>query len=336
MIIARAPLRISLLGGGTDSPVFFNNHGGLCVSMTIQHHVEVCVVGKHEDTLPDSWQPVPRVPSDLLLLCCRMIRGVHTDYIDAFYRSNVNGGSGLGFSSALMCGLLKALYAYKAVASGQWSVVSENQKQDPYVIAKRACDINEMCYGREGVGFQDEFASAYGGMNAIHFPPTFDCEKIRVERLNDGLGWRIKEMLMLFRLPTDSISSDAMMMEVNRGFYADDKAKILLWIKGMAYNFLGCCRGNRVDTAKLGNYLHAYWNLKKQLTPKKTTPQIDEIYQKARDAGAFGGKVCGSGGGGYLLICAPQQEHDTIRDALGLPELRFGFETRGTTVKCYD
>ena len=307
IITTCTPLRISLAGGGTDTPVYFERHTGLVVSMTINQYVAVSIIRQAND---------PVLESEWIHNHLR-VTGLHNSgmKVGVDYPCGSLFSSGLAMSSAFSVGLLNALFQYKG------------EPIHPAELAEYACELNINAYGRTGVGFQDEYACAHGGLNAI----TFASDGVIVERLADSLGEQIADMLMLFKLPMVAKQADEMMLRVNHESDKSTTETIRHDLKALAISMRGQLYTGVITPSFVGDALDSNWNLKKQLTPEMSNPTINRLYDRARDAGAIGGKVCGSGGGGYLLVCSDPQHHSKIRQSLvELSELHFVFEGTGT------
>ena len=300
------PLRISLAGGGTDTPVYFERHTGLVVSMTINQYVAVSIIRQANDPILESeW-----IHNHL------RVTGLHNSgmKVRVDYPSGSLFSSGLAMSSAFSIGLLNALFQYKG------------EPIYPAELARHACELNIDAYGRTGVGFQDEYACAHGGLNAI----TFSDSGISVERLGDTLGEQIADMLMLFKLPMVAKQADEMMLRVNHESDKSTTEAIRHDLKALTILMRDQFRTEVTTPLFVGNTLAKSWDLKKQLTSEMSNPIINQLYNRALAAGAIGGKVCGSGGGGYLLVCCEENKKKSIRQALSeLSELQFNCESTG-------
>ena len=303
VITTRTPLRISIAGGNTDSPVYFERRGGLVVSLTIDQFV-VVNIHKGGDKPTDAWTQ-------------QHLKAVGLEDADISVSSvnPLNGKSGLGMSSAYSVGLFKALFAYKG------------ESKSPAEIAALACELNMATHGRDGVGFQDEYACAHPGLNAITFERG---NAITVEPFSHELGHELADMLMLFKTSIYAKDSGQMMRSVN----SDDRLTtnhIRDCIKGVAEITMGRLRTNNINPRVIGDILQQGWEYKRLLSPQMCNPEIDEAYRLAKEAGATGGKVCGSGGGGYLLVCCDPGNRHRVRDALShVPELKFTYAGKGS------
>jgi D-glycero-alpha-D-manno-heptose-7-phosphate kinase len=225
-----------------------------------------------------------------------------------------SAGSGLGSSSTVTVGALQAMYAY------QGNIVLAER------LAREACEI-EIDILHKPIGYQDQFIAAYGGIRFIEF-----CEdgSITVEKLglNGHLSRAINQNFLLFYTGRTR-AAQSILTEQRQNI--DQRRDVLREMKKMVQiardDFL--CD----DFDEIGLLLHEAWRLKKQLASKISNPEIDELYETARRAGALGGKITGAGGGGFLLLYCPPERQRSLRKALAkLQELPFSLEQDGSKV----
>jgi D-glycero-alpha-D-manno-heptose-7-phosphate kinase len=226
-------------------------------------------------------------------------------------------GTGLGSSSSFTVGLLHALHAYAGRHAGAEQ------------LAREACEIEiERC--GEPIGKQDQYAAAYGGFNFIEFNADDSvsvepiiCRRETLERLQAS-------MLVFY---TGITRSAADILKNQKAAVGSEKAKQRMMRKmvELAHQLKTELQKNNVDA--FGELIHENWLLKKSLTRGITTSVIDAWYEKARRAGAAGGKLLGAGTGGFLMFCAPRERHDAIAQALGkLRRMDFRFEPQGSKI----
>ncbi len=327
MIISRTPLRISLLGGGTDFPSYYREHGGLCLSATIDKYVYVIVKERHDDSIRISYTQTEIVDSlddlqhDLIREALRMA-GVKGG-VEIITIADVPGrGSGLASSSAVTVGTLHALAEY-----GGWGV--GHLKGLKFHLQQRAIEI-ECDILKQTPGHQDQIAVAYGGLNLIEFEEN----EATVQSVLYDLGFppgRWQTNLLLFAIPTKGHQRDGRAILSDQDERTNVNIETLAAMKGLVKQTLTSCL-EEGDFDKLGELLHEAWQLKRSLSPHIATPIIDEMYAAGREAGALGGKVCGAGGGGYMLFYCPDGTHEVVRTAMTDygPELEFNFEWEGS------
>jgi D-glycero-alpha-D-manno-heptose-7-phosphate kinase len=330
VLIARAPMRLSLAGGGTDLPAFYAEYGGMVVSMAIDKYVYVFISTNGSDSLHISSSDFStffrhagdgEVAEEGKLRYARaFVRefGIRTGY-SLFMASEMPPGTGLGSSSALAVALTKALSALR------------DQVPDKGVVAERAALI-EIERLQMPIGKQDHYAAAFGGLNAIHFRP----DGVTVEPLEVSARTRrwLGESLLIF-FTEQSHDSREILAEQRRRSRDEDPGTIraLKEIHGHADEARRALLEDRPED--LGPILHRTWLEKQRIAPGISNPRIDQAYQLAREAGAAGGKIAGAGGGGFLLLlCPPGTQADVTQamDSLGLSRADFHTDYSGARV----
>jgi len=317
MIISQTPLRISFLGGNTDFPDYFLNYGGLVFTTTIDKYI-YCIVKKRFDdfiyvnySIKEKVSTVDDLKHDLVREAMKLV-GV-TKGVEITFLSDVSSeGSGLGSSSAVIIGVLNALHTYLG------EFVGSRQ------LAEEAVEI-ELNILKKPIGVQDQHAIVMGGLRAIEFVQSGEVigQKVMIpesvkEDFNNSLmllytGITRKAEDILFSFDTER---NKPLLDQNKIFASDGVVALL-----------------QGDLKKFGELLHTYWEVKKQLSDKISNPQIDSMYQLARDAGAFGGKIIGAGGGGFLLVMFPASKRAKVREALkDYQELPFRFTDVGSRI----
>jgi len=237
--------------------------------------------------------------------------------VDIVYMGDIplgSAGVGLGSSSSLAVGVLNALYAYKG------------QHVSAEYLAQKACEI-EIDILQHPIGKQDQYAAAYGGFNFIQFNKD---ESVFVDPIicDRETRQRLNKKLLLFYTGITRISSS--ILEEQKASI-DDNSNILDAMVELSKVMRGAIVRN--DLESIGPFLHESWVYKKRLATKITNGQIDEYYEKARKAGAVGGKILGAGGGGFLLLYCDEARQDNVRQALiALKEVPFLFEPQGSKI----
>jgi D-glycero-alpha-D-manno-heptose-7-phosphate kinase len=330
MLIARAPLRLSLAGGGTDLEAYYAKYGGAVVSTSIDkyfyviltfndsNHIQVSssdyrTFYRHPLDGPPLWDgdlDLPKVVIDHF--------GLWTG-LSVFLASQVPPGTGLGSSSTVAVALIKAM-----------SVLC-NTRMSRQEVAELACQV-EIEKLKMPIGKQDQFAASFGGLNFIQFSP--DGVVVEPLGLPDDLQAELEGRLMLFftgrsRDSAQILGEQKRSSERNRAGVID----ALHSIKSTAIALRNDLIRGEIDT--LGDYLHESWIAKRQLASGITDPWIDQWYQVARDSGALGGKIAGAGGGGFLLLYCLPSHQERVTEALqaqGLHRMDFRFESGGAMV----
>lgn len=319
MIITQTPYRVSFAGGGTDLPAFYEREFGAVLSVAIQRHIYVTVHGRFERNIRVAYSRTETVEKldDLrheLVREAMKLTGVGHP-IEVTTIGDVPAGAGMGSSSSLTVGILHALHAL------QGRYVAREQ------LAREACRIEIDILGHP-IGKQDQYAAAFGGMNYIRFNSdhTVDVEPVPARReFFDELERRV---LLLYT--GQQRDANTILQEQSCG--TADCRSILTEMRDLA----GELRSTILDSADLDRFadiLHRGWELKRSLGFGITGYGVDEWYCAARKAGAQGGKLLGAGGGGFMLILAPPNRHEAIREALKRPqELPFRIDRSGSRV----
>lgn len=330
MLIARAPVRISLAGGGTDLPAYYEPHGGLVVSTSINRYFYVFVTLNDTDSVqitssdyrtyfrkrrgePLQWDGNLSLPRAFL----------HEFGIDAgislFLASEIPPGTGLGSSGAVSVALAKALSTLcrQSMTKGDLAELASYVEMEKLGLP---------------VGRQDQYAAAFGGLNVIRFGP----ERVQVEPLDVPRATiRTLERRLLLFFTGSSRDAASILKHQQASTRQQDAATIepLHRIKAMAETTIELLRAGDLD--RYGALLHASWEMKKRLSRGITNAQIDAWYDLARAHGAHGGKLTGAGGGGFLLLYCDEQAQDGVTSALeqrGLVRMDFRFDDGGAVV----
>jgi len=319
MIISQTPYRVSFAGGGTDLPAFYRQEYGAVLSIAVDKHMYVTVSPRFEPstrvayTRTEIADSVADIQHELAREALKLTGlGRHLEITTV---GDVPAGTGMGSSSSLTVGLLLALYAYK----GQM-VSAKN-------LAEQACRIEIELLGKP-IGKQDQYAAAFGGMNYIRFNPDGSVDVEPVPATPETMQELQKRMLLLYT--QQQRDANAILQRQSDG--TKDRMPILRAMRDLAQEMrLALGGGGGLD--EFGRLLHEGWQLKRSLGFGISVDLVDAWYEQARKLGAQGGKLLGAGGGGFLLLFAPPERHNMIRDALGHPrELTFGIDRRGGRV----
>jgi len=303
MIITRTPLRISFAGGGTDLPGFYRTYGGGAVtSAAIDRYIHVLVNEKFDRSIRVAYSRTENVDrlEDLqhgLVREAMRATGVH-DSLEVHTIADIpSEGTGLGSSSSLTVGLLNALYAHRGVL------------KDPAELAEEACRIEIERLGGT-LGKQDQYIAAFGGVEHFDFRPD-DTVRASPIPLSTVHRLELSDHLSLFYTGITRKSEGILVGQNSRT--AENKES-LVRIRELA----GAARTAIVqrDWEGLGRVLDEGWRLKRQLTSGISSSEIDREYTLAKAAGAFGGKITGAGGGGFLLLLHPPERSRQIAEAL--------------------
>jgi D-glycero-alpha-D-manno-heptose-7-phosphate kinase len=228
---------------------------------------------------------------------------------------DVPAGTGLGSSSSLAVGLLNALYAYRGDVTS------------PGRLAEESCKI-EIDILQKPIGRQDQYAAAFGGVNYMRFNSDHSVDVEPVPYRRDTLRELESRILLLYT--EKQRDADKILKAQSEG--TADRVSVLREMRDLADAMRRCLAG-AADLEEFARLLHEGWLLKRSLGFGITTGAVDQWYEAVRKAGAQGGKLLGAGGGGFLLVMAPPERHEAIREAVGRPrELRFDIDRRGSRI----
>lgn len=326
MIISRTPVRISFLGGGTDYREYFERKGGAVLGSTIDKYVYVSV-----NKLSDFFEYKIRVGYSKSELTNNVDKIIHPSVRETLKFKKINGNldihifadlparTGLGSSSSFTVGLLNALYAL------------EGKKVLKKKLAEEAIYIEQKMI-KERVGCQDQFHAAYGGLNIIEFSK----ERISIrpviilkEKLN-----LLQESMMSFYTGLTRYANDILkeQVESTKTGSKDNYLKRMRQIVFEAEKIISDEEPEKM-IQQFGELLHESWELKKCLSSKISNSFIDKAYESALKAGAYGGKISGAGGGGFLSLIVRKDKQKAVRDSLrGLSVVEFKFENDGSKI----
>jgi D-glycero-alpha-D-manno-heptose-7-phosphate kinase len=319
MIISQTPLRIGLVGGGTDLPDFYRKHGGRVLNCAIDKYVYVIVKQRFDDDIYVNYSKKEIVAhvDDLeheLVREAMQMTGVCSGVEITMLSDIPSSGSGLGSSSSITVGLLTALYAYR----GRTLTAEE--------IAHRACVIEIERCGKP-IGKQDQYIAALGGLRDLRFGPG--DRVVADEVALTGADRRaLQEQLLLFYTGVtrraDTILSD-------QTANIETTLPQLCQLRDLAGTAVDRLRGGDVDA--LGGVLRAGWEAKRQLASGVSNGQIDQTVESALEAGASGVKITGAGGGGFLVVLCPVERQAAVRQRLsGMRELPVRLDGLGARV----
>jgi D-glycero-alpha-D-manno-heptose-7-phosphate kinase len=300
MIVTKTPLRISFFSGGSDMPSFYEKEDGAALSVAINKFVYVFTHRTQYTGVKRMYDDVEE-HNDLDMMQHAITReslkdfGIDKEITVASISDIFAKGSGLGSSSAFTVGLVKALSAVR----------SEPNSRD--TIAEIACDI-EMNRCGYPVGKQDQYAAAYGGMNLFEFKrngkvevQTINITKPSIEKLESKL------MLVYSGKGRDA---NNILQKQQKAMIDIEKFNLVKKAKDKAYTAMNYL--NKGDLDSFGNMFHEAWLDKKKVCSDISQDYFDNIYNKVVEAGAFGGKLLGAGGGGFFLFYVPEKERESV------------------------
>ncbi len=326
MIISRTPFRISFFGGGTDYPVWYNEHGGSVLATSINKYCYItlrylppCFDYKHR--IVYSKQETVKNISEIQHPSVReTLRFINLDRgIEIHHDGDLPARTGLGSSSAFTVGLLNALYALKG------KMVTKRQ------LALETIHIEQNRI-KENVGSQDQTTAAFGGFNKIEFGGE---QHIQVQpiTLNAEKNQLLQDHLMLFFTGFARRASEIAGEQIKK---TPEKKNELKKMSEMVDEAISILNGNNSNITDFGKLMHETWMIKRSLTNKITNPLIDKIYDTAVKAGALGGKLLGAGGGGFILFFVKPELQPKVKEKLkNLLYVPFKFENLGSQIIYY-
>jgi len=330
MLVARAPMRISFAGGGTDLPAYYEKYGGMVVSTAIDKYVYVIVSPNGRDSLQISssdYSTFIRHSGDeevaeggKLRYARAFVRefGIRSGY-SIFMASEMPPGTGLGSSSSLAVAMTKALAALND------DILPKAE------VARLAAEV-ELGRLNMPIGLQDQYAAAFGGLNAIRF--SADGVEVEPLAISDKTRAWLDESIMLFFTHQSRESHEILEEQRDRSQDGDPFTIAALHaIRGHAEEMREALLAGEPD--RLGDIMHRSWLEKKKLAKGITNGEIDAAYQEALEAGASGGKIAGAGGGGFLMLVCPPDRHAGVCRALeerGLVRADFHLDSSGARI----
>jgi D-glycero-alpha-D-manno-heptose-7-phosphate kinase len=322
MIIARSPLRISLGGGGTDLPSYYERFGGFLITAAIDKYVYITL---HETFVPEfiiKYSKLERVAKvdeiehPIIREAFRMV-GIEGGYLELTSMADIPAGTGLGSSGSFTTALLKALHAYKK------NLVPNTE------IAAQACEI-EINRLKEPVGKQDQYIAALGGITCFDFHKDGRVEA-RPAKVSEETRYNLEDNLVIF-FTGYSRSAGSILKDQNEKSKQDDQAMLenLHQTKQIGYDSQSALESG--DLRQFALLMDEHWQRKRARSGGMSNPKINEWYDTAKKNGALGGKLIGAGGGGFLMFYA-EEDKSKLRHAMrqaGLKEVRFRFDFEGT------
>jgi D-glycero-alpha-D-manno-heptose-7-phosphate kinase len=326
LVRAKAPLRISFCGGGTDVPPYPERYGGCVLSCTIDKYSYVTlrrradgdvVIRSRDFGVSVRYDRASAFdPRDRLALVHAIVERFDARGVDVYVHSDAPPGSGLGSSSSMIVAL--------SAAFARWSGASPSRHE----LAALAVEIERTDLAIVG-GLQDQYAAAFGGFNFLEFTGA-GVDVTPVEPSRAALDELHYHLLLCYTGGTRL--SSHIVAEQTRGVESADPGVVdsLARLKALTNDLRDALRDERID--RFGALLHEAWVQKRRLSASITNPGIDALYETALRAGAWGGKLLGAGGGGYLLVCVPFTRRVAVADALreaGGQIVDFQFEGAG-------
>ncbi len=330
MIISKTPVRISFFGGGTDYPSYYKKRAGAVLGTTINQYIYLSLnslspffeynirVGYSKSEVVNSVDEIEH-PS---VRECLKYMNLH-EGLDIHIFADLPARTGLGSSSAFTVGFLNALSAFKG------------QKSLKEMLAQKALHVEQNLI-QEKVGSQDQYHAAFGGLNIIEF----SREKVHVRPVIIAPEKKacFENSLMLFYTGVKRYAEDILEEQISktRASQNDENLEQMYQMVFQAEKIMSDESPEKM-LIKLGDLLDQSWQLKRKLSSKISNDLVDDLYAKAKSAGAYGGKLCGAGHGGFLLLMVPPAKQADVRKALDpLLEVPFSFENEGSSIIYYN
>ena len=323
MIIARSPLRITLGGGGTDLPSYYQEREGFLISAAIDKYVYITLHETFEEgfflkySKFEKCKEIDEIQHPIIREALKLVdfkgRG-----LELCSMADIPAGTGLGSSSSFTTALLRALHKM------QGNIVSTR------TLAEEACEI-EMNRLKEPIGKQDQYIASYGGITCMNFHKD-GYVWVDPLRISDETLYNLEDNLILF-FTGFSRSAGSILKEQDdkTKSHNDDMIKNLDFVKDLGYQSKAALE--RGDLDEFADIMNVHWEHKKKRSGGMSNPQIDEWYNYALENGAMGGKMIGAGGGGFLMFYAKDKVR--LREAMhktGMSEVRFRFEKEGSRI----
>ena len=326
MMVSRTPLRVSFFGGGTDYPEYFARARGAVIGMAIDQYVYVSMLQLSnilEYRYRVSYSRIETVP-DVASISHPVVRNVLEYHkvasaLDIGIMADLPARSGLGSSSSFTVGLLNLIFTLQ-------------KKVTTKLDLARAAVFVERELLKENVGVQDQYHAAFGGLNRFDF--AGDRTRISPVQMSGPCLAALTGSLFLLYTGVTRFASDTLgeQMERTRSGAADKDLSHLLTLTDQAVDVLEGCDPETMLRA-FGAMLHEGLETKKRLSSRVSGPEIDALYDAARAAGANGGKLCGAGSGGFLLMLVPPEKQEKFRESMnGCSIIPIGLDTSGSIV----
>jgi len=322
MIVSCAPFRVSFAGGGSDIHSFYQNNRGAVLSCAIAKYSFIIIhpffnANKYhlKYTRTELVDRIEEVQHPILREALRM-QGIDPG-LEIVSVADIPGGTGLGSSSSFSVALINALYSYRRIF-----VPKETLAQD-------ACRL-EIDLLKEPIGKQDQYAAAYGGVNFIEFE-RHGGVTVQPLLLSPATIAELEANLMLFytgsqRNAREILGHQTVALQAE-GFVVSQTKKMV----DLAHDMRDLLLAGDLDA--FGHALHVGWEMKRSISDRISNAAIDEVYSRARESGAVGGKLAGAGGGGFLLLYCPKAAQQRVRNALSaLQGLEFRFDWGGARI----
>ncbi len=323
MIVVRSPLRISLGGGGTDLPSYYQDHGGFLIAAAIDKYVYITLHQTFVEELIVKYSKLERVDAiekiehPIIREALKHV-GVSAPYLEITSMADIPAGTGLGSSGSFTTALLKALHVLK------------KNLIHPRELAEEACHI-ELNILKEPIGKQDQYIAAYGGITCFNFLPHHSVEA-KPLNIDQETLYNLEDNLLLFFTGYSRSASSILQEQDSKSKEKNqDMLNNLHFVKDIGLKSKAALE--KGDLHIFSELMNIHWQYKKARSANMSNTKIDEWYQLGLKNGALGGKIIGAGGGGFIMFYA----HDKVKlrhvmRQINLQEIRFRFDFSGTQV----
>ena len=327
MIVTRTPLRISFAGGGTDQPSFYrSNEYGAVLSTSINKYIYV-TIKKHPKVFTrekfrlnysetELVENLEKIKNPIIRECIKFLKIDERLYISTV--SDIPASTGLGSSSTFCVGLLNALYTFK-----KKKVSLEQLSEEAFYIER---DIL-----KRAIGKQDHYVAAFGGLNYIKFNQD-DTTKVKRINLSQKNKKYLENSMLVFWTGITRLSWKILHDQNSR--YLENIIS-LNKIKKQAIELKRLLEEKRISINKIGKLINEGWTIKKTLSKNISNEFFDNVFSKAIQNGAYGGRICGAGGGGFILFFANSNCHKKIIKNIqkfDLKKFDLSFGNKGTEI----
>lgn len=323
MITTRTPVRLPLGGGGTDLPFFYPKYGGFLITAAIDKYIYTSL---NERTFRNefrvAYSKTENVPSIDSIMNTRVREALKfmkiNKFLDISTMAEVPSNTGMGSSSSFLVGLLKALHSYR------------REYVDTKTLAEEACEI-EINTLKEPIGKQDQYISAYGGLQSLLINKQGG---ITISPINISLD-TIKELehnLHIFYTGIQRSATEIIKDQSKKVLNDEQKMGYMKEIKNIGMEIKKCLETDNLK--RFGEWMNIHWETKKKMSEKMSNPQIDKWYDYALKNGALGGKIMGAGGGGFFVFYNDKNIPDFKKKmvASGLEYVPFRFDMEGSKI----
>ena len=322
MILTRAPLRLSIAGGGTDLSSYYLGRGSTWISGAINHYCYTAANFGHAGEFLLKYSELERV-NEVSEIKHNLIRAAlaftnQNTPLELTFSADLPGGTGLGSSGAFTVSLLGALHNYNKIHYSSAQLADEATKIERDIL-------------KEPIGLQDQYISALGGVTKFEVSET---GTLSWQHLPVGANWynSFEEKIFLVYTGKTRLANEFLTSQKSKTLKRDSSILNQLdWVKNSVDQVTSWLIEKDFDS--YGAFLHEYWQMKRIRELRMSNSEIDEIYLKAINHGAIGGKLVGAGGSGFLMFIV--QDKERLRkaiDPLGEREVPFKFDHQGFSV----